>query len=54
MASSDKVAIAQRQVDETKSLMEDSIASMANNVNKVETEVLPSATMLAIEGKEVE
>ena len=44
----DKLEIAQNRVDETKSLMEDSVASMSQNSQFVESKLIPNAVDLAV------
>ena len=50
----DKVEIAQSKVDETKSLMEDSVASMSQNSQFVESKLIPNAVDLAVQGQDTE
>ena len=50
--SMDKVQLAQNKVDETKSLMEDSLASITQNEQFVESKLAPNVMDLAVTGQE--
>ena len=50
----DKLELAQNKVDQTKSLMEDSVASMSQNSHYVESKLLPNAVDLAVTGQDTE
>ena len=49
-----KVEEAQNKVDQTKSLMEDSVASMSQNSHYVESKLMPNAVELAVTGQDTE
>eukprot|EP00354_Favella_ehrenbergii_P000379 CAMPEP_0170474356 /NCGR_PEP_ID=MMETSP0123-20130129/16153_1 /TAXON_ID=182087 /ORGANISM="Favella ehrenbergii, Strain Fehren 1" /LENGTH=83 /DNA_ID=CAMNT_0010744077 /DNA_START=21 /DNA_END=269 /DNA_ORIENTATION=+ len=50
----DRLEVAQAKVDQTKSLIEDSVSSMSSNVHRVDTKLVPSAIDLALEAKETQ
>ena len=48
--SMDKIDIAQSKVDQTKALMEDSVVTMSQNNQFVESKMMPNAVELAVSG----
>ena len=46
----EKLEFAQKKVDETKSLMDESVASMSQNSQFVESKLIPNAVELAVTG----
>ena len=48
----DRVEVAQKKADETKSLLESTVKSMTNSMQLVENDLVPNAVSLAIEGEE--
>ena len=52
--SMEKLELTQKKVDETRSLMEDSVASMSQNSQFVESKLIPNAVDLAVTAENTE